>query len=103
MKYNSKTGSMKGHIFDPDDPDSMPTFTSSMSLEKRKAWAKQETERYRIIKNCPTCGEPLIEEESVAHVLNHAPSELRPLARMLAELDKDDREKLYKIVKAVLK
>lgn len=103
MKFNSKTNSLKGHVFDPANPDSMPSFTRAMNPTKQKEWAERETERYAVIRNCPTCDEPLIAEEATAHILNHAPTALRPLARMLVELSKEDRAELNKIIKAVTK
>lgn len=103
MKFNSTTGSLKGHTFDPNIPDSMPGFTKSMNREAQQAWAEKETQRYQVVRECSICSEPLIAEEVTAHILNHAAGHLRPLARMVADLSKEDRAELNRIVKVVTK
>lgn len=101
MILNGVNGTMKGHVFDPEKPESMPTFIRRKGMEEQKRWAARETERYTVVELCKTCGRALIAEEVLAHRLNHVPTHLRPLARMIADLNAEDRAELLKIVKKV--
>lgn len=101
MKLNGVDGSMKGHVFDPAKPGSMPTYMRKKPMDEQRAWATKETERYAVAEMCKACGEALIAMEVLAHRLNHVPSHLRPLARMIAGLNAEDRAELMKIAKKV--
>lgn len=99
MKINSKTNTLKGHIFDVSDPETLPGFVRRMPIEKQKDWAERETQRNQVVETCKICERALIAEEVKAHKLNHVEYTLRPLARMLADLPLKARAELTKLVK----
>jgi hypothetical protein len=101
MKLNGEKNTLKGHVFDVNNPESLPTFVLRMSPEKQAAWAEKETQRYAIVERCKVCKRPLIAEEVQAHKLNHFPYQVRPLARMLVELNPKARTELLKLIKEV--
>ena len=67
----------------PDDPK-VPANVRRMSPEKRREWWKEYVERWQIVATCTYCGEGMVQEELVAHRLNHTPDALRPVSRILA-------------------
>jgi hypothetical protein len=101
MKLNGENNTIKGHVFDPNIHDSLPTFVLRMSADKQVHWAERETQRYRIVEHCKMCKRPLIAEEIQAHKLNHIPYTLRPLARMLLNFPPKTLAELFKLVKEV--
>ena len=85
--------SLKGHRFDLDDLSTIPvsiqrTWDNSRWTEERK---QQEVNalnaRYQIVSLCGQCGEPLIREDHLAHLMDHVPSRSRHLVRTLMGLD----------------
>ena len=52
----------KGRIFDPQKPETMPSFMRGKPLPEQTAWAEKETVRFAVVETCDQCGEPLIAE-----------------------------------------
>jgi len=65
-------GSLVGHVFDADNPETLPSFVLRMTPDARRAWAQEQTERYRVVATCAICGRELIEGEQVPHRMTHA-------------------------------
>lgn len=103
LKLNGPDGSsLRGHVFDPQDEDSMPGFARRMSPEQREAWATAETERMRIAANCEECGLPLIAEEVLAHYMNeHVSSRNRALVRTVMARTPEQRDEVLANIKAL--
>lgn len=68
-----------GHVYDPDKPETLPTFARKFDPERRKAWAAAATEQDAKAADCKECGRGLRASEILPHSLKHAPSRLRPI------------------------
>lgn len=71
MSVKFANGTPKGHVFDADNPETLPSFIARRSMEERRAFAEAETERYRIVAACERCGRELIEGEQIPHRMSH--------------------------------
>ena len=101
MISNGPVGTLKGHVFDPEVADSMPTFARSWSQERREREAKEMTARYKIVETCDVCHEPLIAEELLAHKMNHVPSKIRAMVRTVMALEPSDRKAVLETVRSL--
>ena len=102
MKPTGHKGGLIGHVFDVDVPDSMPGYTTGWSDERKRDWAKRETERMKIVSTCPICQEPQVAETALAHAIDHLEDDIRPLVRSLAALPAEARERILKAAKELL-
>lgn len=102
MILNGEDNSLKGHVFDAEIPDSIPSFILKKSMDEQIAWAEKETARYEIVTRCPVCDEPLISEEVVAHADKHVSTKVRPLFRTARTLSADERAELASLLKVVV-
>lgn len=103
MQLNGHNQTIVGHMFDPNNFQTLPSFTHSWNLERRTAWAEGQTKRYAISETCQKCKRPLIAEEAMAHKLNHAPFYIRSLARSLAALSQQHRKELLTFMQELYK
>lgn len=94
MILNGPEGSLKGHVFDRNNPDSLPRYLRQGMHPDVDAEVKRLNERYRIVENCPECGAALIAEEVQAHAENHIPARLRALVRTVMSASKEDRKEV---------
>lgn len=78
------TPAIKGVQFTgPNDP-TVPKNVRRMTPDQKQAWWKAYVERWQVVAICDVCGEGMVQEELIAHRLNHAPDALRALARIMA-------------------
>ena len=80
MPMKLQSGSLKGHVFDAENPETLPSFIARASVEDRRKFAEAETERYRIVEECSRCGEPLTNGEQIPHRMTHEPARVASAA-----------------------
>lgn len=99
MILNGPEGSLKGHTFDVNKPESLPRYLRALNNpneQLRQAMALND--RYRIVDTCNECGHVLIAEEVAAHRMDHVPSKLRAFVRTLMAVPEEDRQQIIKWV-----
>lgn len=93
MTLNGREGhGLKGHVFDPKIPESLPGWMASFDDARKAREAETLTERYRVLEDCKECSRPLIAEEVLAHKMNHLPDRVRSLVRTVMAADVDVRD-----------
>lgn len=99
MILNGPENSIKGHVFDPNKPDSLPRYVRVMpSVDDQMREIKVLNNRYQIVETCEACGSVLIAEEALAHKMDHAPSRIRAMVRTLIATPPEDRQQIIEWV-----
>lgn len=95
---NGHNGSIKGHVFDPGDPSSLPHYMQRLPQMQRERLAARETERYRLVGSCERCGDALIAEEVTAHLLSHENGRVRSLVGTFLQHAPEDRTRALEVI-----
>lgn len=82
---------LRGHVFDIEDPESLPDWLNKSGRNKERA-IQELNDRYTIVATCKTCGQDLIEEEHLAHMMNHVPGKLRSMVRTVMAMSQEERD-----------
>lgn len=102
-----QAGTLKGHVFDPADADTMPSFivnSRTMSAEQKREWAEAETKRYAIVGTCDRCDPPrdLIEGEQIPHRMSHASPKAASAAMTVLQRGPDVAAEAFALLREVL-
>lgn len=106
FKATGYAGGLKGHVFDPEDQDSIPSHITKLQAVNpvravRELKALQE--RYKVVEKCKECDEPLIAEEIPSHYMSfHVSDEARSLVRMMANVEPDVRKEVIAFTRKYL-
>lgn len=82
---------MKGHTF--TEADLPATARARWTPDRKAAWCKEQTERYRIVAKMGDT--PLIAEEVEQRIINSFPSAVRRIVGTLARLPAADRRAVF--------
>lgn len=92
-----------GHVFDPNQPESLPSPARKLSRPELEAWCERETERYRVVAVCPVCERKLIAGEQIPHRLKHAScGRVRSAAGTVLQLPPELARKAYQLIGELL-
>lgn len=88
--------SFKGHTFTDTDA---PRGVRQRGGEVLKAWIEEQTEKNRVVAECPSCKRPLVTGEALPHRLNHSSNgNVRAAAGMVLRLLPDEIAEVLEIV-----